>query len=436
MNDNLQIHRLRQQLGDTICAAPSLHDLLDSYVEHLLNYFQASCGFYTPFWYEELSLVSSLKVYRDDDWSASEARVDHLCTRANQAYDADPQSHFLYANDGDPFVCIRLRDEGHPETWLIFGLKAPMEESTFHDVKTIVPWLQNGVIQCRQSMLVEAAQTRIDEMTRGMAETMAQLVQAEKMSELGKLTAGIAHEVNNPIGYIRSNLETLVDYVDTFESLFKEITAAGKINQEWADSIAEIKEKFELDFLIEDAHEIVATNFSGIDRIRDIVSDLHAFSRKGTGTLSPISITDVVQRCVKLTKTRFDNHHQVIANCHTDKPYCQGDASQLEQVVMNMMINAAHAMPTGGVLTIDISSTANRLLLKIKDTGLGMDKVTQQKIFLPFFTTKPTGEGTGLGLSISAGILQTHNATVTVDSEINQGTEFVISFPLYVETAN
>lgn len=433
MNDNLQIHLLRQQIGDTICAAPSLHELLDSYVEHLLNYFQAGCGFYTPFWYEELSLVSSLRVYRDDNWHASEERVDKLCALANQAYEADPSRYFLYSSNEEPFVCIRLQDQGHPETWLIFGLEAPLDETTLKDVSSIVPWLQNGVTQCRQSVLLNSAQTRIEEMTRGMAETMSQLVQAEKMSELGKLTAGIAHEVNNPIGFIRSNLETLVDYVDTFDSLFKELKSSAKTNEEWGNLITEIVEKFDLDFLIEDAHEIVNSNVSGIDRIRDIVSDLYAFSRKGNGTLLPITLTDVVERCVKLTKTRFDNNHQVVVNCRTDRPFCVGDASQLEQVVMNMMINAAHAMPTGGTLTIDISSTANRLLLKFKDTGLGMDKVTQQKIFLPFFTTKPTGEGTGLGLSISAGILQTHNATVTVESEINQGTEFVISFPLYVE---
>ncbi|GEM_PF-5504415 len=433
MNDNLQIHLLRQQIGDTICAAPSLHKLLDSYVEHLLNYFQAGCGFYTPFWYEELSLVSSLRVYRDDNWQASEERVDSLCALANQAYEADPSRYFLYSSNEEPFVCIRLQDQGHPETWLIFGLEAPLDETTIKDVSSIVPWLQNGVTQCRQGVLLNSAQTRIEEMTRGMAETMSQLVQAEKMSELGKLTAGIAHEVNNPIGFIRSNLETLVDYVDTFDSLFKELKSSAKTNEEWGNLITEIVEKFDLDFLIEDAHEIVNSNVTGIDRIRDIVSDLYAFSRKGNGTLLPITLTNVVERCVKLTKTRFDNNHQVVVNCRTDRPFCVGDASQLEQVVMNMMINAAHAMPTGGTLTIDISSTANRLLLKFKDTGLGMDKVTLQKIFLPFFTTKPTGEGTGLGLSISAGILQTHNATVTVESEINQGTEFVISFPLYVE---
>ena len=101
-----------------------------------------------------------------------------------------------------------------------------------------------------------------------------------------------------------------------------------------------------------------------------------------------------------------------------------------------MMINAAHAMPAGGVLSLDLSSTENRLILKVKDTGVGMDKVTQQKIFSPFFTTKPTGVGTGLGLSISHGILQAHNATVSVESAINEGTEFTLSFPLYRESSD
>jgi len=433
---NQSVHILMQELGSVLCLDCSLHTLLDKYIELLVNHFEARCGFYTPFWFEELSLVSSLRVFKEEAWSGDDAELDALCERARKRYAAYPDDTFLYDGDDDPFICLRLADNGHPEMWLIIALEKPLSDEALNAFVPLVSWFQNGMVQCRRKTTLDSTQTRIDEMTRGMAETMAQLVQAEKMSELGKLTAGIAHEINNPIGYIRSNLETLVQYVETFEELFAEIAQWAKTKPGCSEMLQELEAKYDLSFLLEDAHEIVATNVSGIDRIRDIVSDLYAFSRKGEGKMMPLSLQDVIQRCVKLTKTRFDNHHQIQVDVHTDTPYCVGDASQLEQVMINMMINAAHAMPAGGVLSLDLSSTENRLILKVKDTGVGMDKVTQQKIFSPFFTTKPTGVGTGLGLSISHGILQAHNATVSVESAINEGTEFTLSFPLYRESSD
>lgn len=432
MNLQQSLSDFTLQLGDLLSEEMTLHQLFDELTLLLVKNFQARGGFYLPYWYEELALVSSQRFAESDALAPDDDEIDQACHQANQLFEAAPDELVLCSESDDaPLICIRLIDEGHPEMWLIFLLQKPLQADALSHVRRLVPWMEDAVVQCRRLSALQHAETRMDEMTRGMAETMAQLVQAEKMSELGKLTAGIAHEINNPIGYIRSNLETLVNYVDTFEKLFGIIHEWAQSKPGCSDMLKELEAEFDLAFLIEDAHDIVNTNLAGIDRIRDIVGDLYAFSRKGEGVMRPLSITDVIDRCIKLTHGRFDSNHAVVVNVETDQPYCMGDASQLEQVMVNLMINAVHAMPAGGTLSFDIRSTETKLVVRVKDTGTGMDKVTLQKIFSPFFTTKPTGVGTGLGLSISMGILQAHHATVSVDSEINKGTEFTISFPLY-----
>ena len=262
---NQSVHILMQELGSVLCLDCSLHTLLDKYIELLVNHFEARCGFYTPFWFEELSLVSSLRVFKEEAWSGDDAELDALCERARKRYAAYPDDTFLYDGEDDPFICLRLADNGHPEMWLIIALEKPLSNEALNAFVPLVSWFQNGMVQCRRKTTLDSTQTRIDEMTRGRAETMAQLVQAEKMSELGKLTAGIAHEINNPIGYIRSNLETLVQYVETFEELFAEIAQWAKTKPGCSEMLQELEAKYDLSFLLEDAHEIVATNVSGIN---------------------------------------------------------------------------------------------------------------------------------------------------------------------------
>ena len=196
-----------------------------------------------------------------------------------------------------------------------------------------------------------------------------------------------------------------------------------------SQAYASLKERHDLAFLLEDSRDIVETNLTGVDRISNIVSELYAFSRRGEGKFKPLKVGEVVERCITLTRSQFDTHHQVIYENSAQHGMIRGDSSQLEQVFVNMMINAAHAMPGGGTLTLNVSETPSQVQVRVADTGTGMDKATRAKIFTPFFTTKPTGKGTGLGLAITQGILHAHDAVTDVSSEVNKGTSFTMRFP-------
>ncbi len=252
-------------------------------------------------------------------------------------------------------------------------------------------------------------------------ETQVKLVHTAKMASLGQLVAGVAHELNNPIGFIYGNMGHLRDYS---QSLIKLIQAAEKSGVD----LSEIKRELEYDYILEDMPKLIQSCEDGARRTRDIVIGLRNFSRLEEATLKEVDIHECLDNTLHLLSGELKN--RIVVERHWGElPKIDGYPSQLNQVFMNILSNATQAIEGSGVITIITQLISDRIEIVIRDTGKGMDAETINKIFDPFFTTKTLGQGTGLGLSISFGIVQKHGGDILVKSEVGVGTEFTIYLP-------
>ena len=286
-----------------------------------------------------------------------------------------------------------------------------------------------------QIQALQQANEELKELNSKLSDAQDKLVQSEKLASIGQLAAGVAHEINNPIGYIFSNFGTLEKYLaDLFEMLSAyEAAEAQLAGTPVAATLKALRERVELDFLKDDIPTLMAESKEGITRVRKIVQDLKDFSR-----------VDAHQEWVWA-----DLHHGIdstlnivnneikykadVVKAYGDVPdvYCL--PSELNQVVMNLLVNAAHAITAErGQITIrtGCDDTKTRAWFEVADNGSGITKDNLSKIFDPFFTTKPVGKGTGLGLSLSYGIVKKHHGQLDVSSEVGQGTTFRVTVPV------
>lgn len=267
--------------------------------------------------------------------------------------------------------------------------------------------------------------SKVDEVEKTNTElkaTQTSLVHSAKMAGIGGLVAGVAHELNNPIGFIYSNMTHLKDYA---ERLLKVL----KVAESDPSQLEKVKKEVDLDFVISDLPKLIASCEDGARRTRDIVVGLRNFSRLEEARLQRIDLTEGIQNTIKLLAGELKNRIKVTQD-YGDIPEVRCYPSQLNQVFMNIIGNAAQAIPKKGEIGIKTWLEGDQVCISIKDSGPGISQKIQEQIFDPFFTTKPVGKGTGLGLSISYGIIQKHDGTLKVHSDGKNGTEFVISIPV------
>lgn len=254
--------------------------------------------------------------------------------------------------------------------------------------------------------------------------TQQQLVHSEKMASLGQLSAGIAHEINNPIGFITSNLHVLKDYSAIYNQA---------LNTYSAKSISMLKEhpklKKDLAFARSDIDDLINSCIEGVERISEIVLSLKAFSKKEKDEFSQINLNEIIKSSLKIVWNQLKYDHEVIENLAIDLPEILGNYGQLQQVLVNLFVNSAQAMKGNGQLTVTSNVVGHYIEVSVTDTGCGMDNKTIKKLFEPFYTTKSENEGTGLGLSVSYAIIEKHNATISVNSEQDIGSTFTLRFP-------
>lgn len=262
--------------------------------------------------------------------------------------------------------------------------------------------------------------------------TQAQLIQSEKMASLGQLTAGIAHEINNPISYSYSNLFCLSDNIKEIFSLDK-IIQEHDPDKESADSLLvkyqTLRKEIDADYLISDTPSLLVDTIDGIERVKKIVDNLKQVSYKGEDSLAACSINDCINDCLKLAS----NELKYKMDIKLDLSECDdimGQPYDLSQVFINLFMNAAYACGTDGLLTIQTLQVKDNVIVYVQDNGKGISNENILKVFDPFYTTKPVGEGTGLGLPISHGIIEKHNGKIEVSSVIDVGTCFKITLPL------
>ncbi|WP_417760858.1 ATP-binding protein [Shewanella sp.] len=262
-----------------------------------------------------------------------------------------------------------------------------------------------------------------------------QLLQAEKMASIGQLAAGVAHEINNPIGFINSNLQSLKDYVG---NLLKIVEFSEKvIDKATPDSYHKLKADFferqQYRFIRQDITELVNECLEGTSRVAAIVKNLKSFSHVDNSEWQYADLRDGMENTLKIVNNQLKYKVAVHRDYDEALPqlYCQ--PMQLNQVFMNLLVNAAQAIEHNGDIYISIQRHNNGVQVVIRDTGSGIEARHLDKIFDPFFTTKPVGSGTGLGLSLSYSIVQRHQGQIVVTSQRGKGTEFTITLPMLTE---
>ena len=269
-----------------------------------------------------------------------------------------------------------------------------------------------------------------------LRKTQAHLVQQEKMSSLGLLVAGVAHEINNPINFIVCNLPFLENYVSALEQLVEALEAA--VSPAAHDAIDELRKALEIEYLRSDAPHLMQSIRNGASRAGAIVSDLRTFSRGGDEKNVPVDLVAGIDTTLNLVRPLLSNGIKIERKLDPVAPV-SGQPGQLNQVFMNLVTNAIQAVRARGVeatgtITVRTSEDDTHVVVEVSDDGIGIAPEHRDRIFDPFFTTKPVGQGTGLGLSISYGIVERHGGRMTFVTEEEKGTSFTVRLPRMLAT--
>ena len=276
----------------------------------------------------------------------------------------------------------------------------------------------------------------LTELNSQLQRAQDQLVQSEKLASIGQLAAGVAHEINNPVGYVFSNFGTLEKYLGELFRMLAAYEAAEPLlaGTPAAAKLAALREEIELDYLKEDVPQLMSESREGISRVRKIVQDLKDFSH--VDARREWEWTDL-HRGIDSTLNIVNNEIKYkadVVKSYGQLPQVQCLSSELNQVFMNLLVNAAHAMPGGekgrGTIHVRTGAEGGDVWVEIEDNGCGIARENLGRIFDPFFTTKAVGQGTGLGLSLSYGIVKKHHGRMEVDSEPGRGTRFRVTVPV------
>lgn len=298
-------------------------------------------------------------------------------------------------------------------------------------------WSSVGIIRDisarkRQEAELQENFERLQTLNSQLANAQNQLLQSEKMASIGQLAAGVAHEINNPIGFVSSNLGTLRSYVDDLLCI---IQAYGKADgllaghPEIHAAIETLKDRADLEFMSQDIQFLLTESRDGIDRVTRIVQNLKDFSRIDCTDWELFDLEHGLDSTLNIVSSQITSKAVVVKD-YGGVPPIAGLGSQLNQVFMNLLINAAQAIEAHGTITLRTGATDTKVWIEIADTGKGISPENQKRIFEPFFTTKAIGQGTGLGLSLAYSIIQKHHGRLAVVSEVGAGSCFRIELPL------
>jgi signal transduction histidine kinase len=294
----------------------------------------------------------------------------------------------------------------------------------------------------RRSLLLNARQYKRDlemrnqELVRGKAQLQrlqAQIVHSEKMASLGQLAAGIAHELNNPVGFVYGNMDILNQCIGGLIKLLNYYDEAD-LPEDVVSGAALIKEQIDYEASLEDLSSIICDCCDGAERIRDIVKNLRTFSRLDEAEFKKTDIHEGIDSTLRLLSRYFRADNITLVRDYGQLPPIEAFSGQLNQVWMNLLVNAAQAVSAGGgEVRIKTRAAEESVMVSIGDTGGGIAPEHLNRIFDPFYTTKPVGEGTGLGLSISFGIVERHGGKITVNTVVNEGTTFTVTLPVHIK---
>lgn len=293
--------------------------------------------------------------------------------------------------------------------------------------------VQNKLSELNKT-LEERVAMRTKELSTALKEveaTKKRLLQSEKMSAIGQLAAGVAHEINNPVGFVSSNLNTLAQYVHNMLELLALLEQSPE-NQN--QQIQKFKQSIDYDFLKEDVLDLLKESSDGLNRVKKIVQDMKVFSHVDCGQWQMENINTILESTINLVWHEIKYKAELIKEYDSNLPAISCLPAQLSQVFMNILVNATQAIDKEkGKIIVKTKKRNHVIEVQIQDNGKGMSPQVQKHIFEPFFTTKPVGKGTGLGMSLSYEIIQHHAGEVRLKSKEGQGTTFIVTLPIQQE---
>jgi len=371
------------------------------------------------------------KLIHSDDYIALQAVYEQVTTtlapteteyRLNHK---DGTEHWILET-----VVPRKRKNGQVSGFMGCGIDISKQKKIEKSLEETV-FKRTEQLQSTNQVLEQEKQEQVT-LNSQLKEAQGHLVQSEKMASIGQLAAGVAHEINNPLGYIYSNLSTLKGYLTDLEQVAE---LANKLASELpndnsvATEFNQLKTDLDLDFLQEDLQDLVKESIEGATRAKKIVQDLRDFSRIDKQEKAIFDLEAGLNTTLNIVNNELKYKADIVKEYAGVPPFeCVG--AQLNQVFMNLLVNAAHAIEDFGTITVRTGTEGDDWVwVEVEDTGKGIPDDVKNKIFDPFFTTKPVGKGTGLGLSLSYKIIQDHQGHVTVDSVVGQGTKFRVSLP-------
>ncbi|MDB5047362.1 MAG: hypothetical protein JWO30_433 [Fibrobacteres bacterium] len=280
----------------------------------------------------------------------------------------------------------------------------------------------------------------LQEMNQKLTENQNQLLQSEKMASIGQLAAGVAHEINNPMSFILSNLSCLMRYLGPIQETLLPLYALAEADAEARaergtgktaefESISKVWEREDIPFILEDIEKITSESLEGGNRIKDIVANLKTFARLDEAEMKRVDVNESIESTLKISGL------ESVPGCTVHKrlghlPFLLCCPGQLNHALLNLITNAAQAISGQGEITVESRIEEGKIRVAITDTGVGIPEENLPKLFTPFFTTRPVGKGVGLGLSLCHGIIKKHNGRIEVQSQPGKGSTFTIFLPL------
>jgi len=320
--------------------------------------------------------------------------------------------------------------------YFLLSPKSLVDNDIFNTIETALAQFGQHLEYSIQREMLENNYAQLHDSVRDLRETQNQLIQSEKLISIGQLSAGIAHEVNNPMSFIKNNLDCLHQDAKHINEMFKKFQLLiDSLDKKDYSAVSQILHDIKIHQKesgiagsLEDLDSLINESMNGILRVIDITRGLTNFSRKASNELKPCRLNCCISEALKLAGNEL-KYKAVVHENYLSDAFVYANHGQIVQVVLNIVINAIQSIANEGKLFISTEQEDKKVCLKIRDTGCGIPEDIVESIFNPFFTTKEVGSGTGLGLSISYGIIASHNGCITVDSEVGTGTEIMIWLP-------
>ncbi len=330
--------------------------------------------------------------------------------------------------------------------WLI--LKKPFDNVEASQLASALTekWNLAKQARCKMGELEQAVEQRTREIEEQkdylqdalarLHEAHAQLLQADKMASIGQLAAGVAHEINNPIGFISSNLNSLGQYVDdvkrvlgAYEELARELDEGQSEARGKAEQIRDLCREVDMEYLMSDVSDLISESAEGAQRVRQIVADLRDFSHVDSPDVREEDINSLMDKTVNVAWNELKYKTEVVRE-YGDIPAISCYGGKIGQVFLNLLVNAAHAIKKHGTITIRSGADDEQVWIEVSDSGCGIPPENLKRIFDPFFTTKDVGKGTGMGLHLAYKIIEAHQGRIKVESTVDKGTTFRIELPI------